>query len=220
MYILKWSIFFVSAFPTFFGGKCSFWSAFLGGTPVFLRERCTFSFIFFHFRSFSFIFVHFLSFSFIFFHFRSFSFIFVHFLACSCICFHFHFLFLFLSCCSFFSRVLKILFFLPRLPHDFLLKLLCEKSFFGPSRWVPHWALFFFFCLIFHFFSFSFSFSISFHVFFFFSKNVSSLFILFLFFLFSGAQNLWRHSRIPFGKVHFLSWLYLLCIGSSSLFPV
>ena len=24
--------------------------------------------------------------------------------------------------------------------------------------------------------------------------------MLFLFFLFSGAQNLWRHSRIPWGK--------------------
>ena len=37
-----------------------------------------------------------------------------------------------------------------------------------------------------------------------FLKNVSSFFILFLFFLFSGAQNLWRHSRIPWGKVHIL----------------
>ena len=56
VYILKWSIFVVSAFSTFFSGKCSFWSALLGGTPVFLREKGTFSFIFFYFRSFSFIF--------------------------------------------------------------------------------------------------------------------------------------------------------------------
>ena len=33
-----------------------------------------------------------------------------------------------------------------------------------------------------------------------FKKKVSSFFILFLFFLFSGAQNLWRHSRIPWAK--------------------
>ena len=28
----------------------------------------------------------------------------------------------------------------------------------------------------------------------------------------------WRHSSIPWGKVHILNWLYLQCIGSS-LFP-
>ena len=66
-------------------GKCSLWSALLGGTPVFLREKSA------HSLSFSFIFFHvsfmFLSCSFMFFLFLSFSFIFVIF---------FHFLFLFL----------------------------------------------------------------------------------------------------------------------------
>ena len=36
--------------------------------------------------------------------------------------------------------------------------------------------------------------------------------MLFLFFLFSGAQNLWRHSRIPWGKVHILSWLFICLV--------
>ena len=85
-------------------------------------------------------------------------------------------------------------------------------------------VFFFNFFPCFSFFSFVFPFFFIFHFFLFllfsFQKIVSSFFILFLFFLFSGAQNLWRHSRIPWGKVHILSWLYLLCIGSSSLFPV
>ena len=70
---------------------------------------------------------HSLSFSFIFFHF-SFSFIVFPFFC--------HFFF---SSSSFsFSRVLRILSsFLPRLPHDFLLKLLCKKSFFGAVSGVP-----------------------------------------------------------------------------------
>ena len=49
---------------------------------------------------------------------------------------------------------------------------------------------------------------------------VSSFFNVVSLFLFSGAQNLWRHSWTPWGKVHILSWLYLLCIGSSSLYHV
>ena len=79
------------------------------------------SFIFFHFLSFllfpsfSFMFLHFLSFSFISFHVLSFSFIVF-------LCFPVFFFF-FLGCSK--SSV-----FLPRLPHDFLFKLLCKKSFF------------------------------------------------------------------------------------------
>ena len=135
----------------------------------------------------------------------------------------------------FFSRVLKI-FFWPRLPGDFLLKLLCKKHFFGRLGVYPTGPLFFFSCLFFplffHFrflfqflsmlflfflcFSFFNFYSFIFLLFSFFFRN-SSFFMLFLFFLFSGVQNLWRHS---WGKVHIPSWLYLLCIGSSSLFPV
>ena len=80
----------------------------------------------------------------------------------------FHFLALFsffLLLVLLFSRVLKILLFLPRLPHDFLLKLLRKKIiFWGVSGYLP----FFFSRLFFFFFSLSFSFSISFHVFLFF----------------------------------------------------
>ena len=100
-------------FPLFFSRKCSFWSALLGGLPVFLKGKVHilfhslsisfnffhFLFIFFHFRSFSFvffrllfIFIHFHSFSFIFIQFHSFSFIFFSFLS-----FSFHFLFIFFS---------------------------------------------------------------------------------------------------------------------------
>ena len=151
---------------------------------------------------------HYLSCSFIFFHFLSLSFIF------------FPFLFPFFLLVRLFSRVLNILFFLPGLPHEFLLELLCKKSFFwAVSGGTPLAPLFF--SSIFHvfFFSFSFAFSIAFHVFHFsfvffiflfiyfpsvcLFKNVSSFFILFLFFLFSGAQNLWRHYRIPWGKSSF-----------------
>ena len=148
--------------------------------------------------------------------------------------------FVFLLVLLFFSGAQNPLF-LPRMPHDFLLKLICKKSiFWAVSGGTPFCPLFFFLLSIFSFvYSFSFSFSISFPVFLFFFlccscfhyffiyfpfvfllKMFFSFFILFLFFLFSGAQNLWRHSWIPWGKVHILSWVYLLCIGSSSLFPV
>ena len=83
--------------------------------------------IFYHFHSFSFMFFHILSFSLIFSHFLSFSFI-VFFL-----CFSFLLLLLLLLL---FSRVLRI-FFLPRLPHDFLFNLSCKNQFFGSSREVP-----------------------------------------------------------------------------------
>ena len=192
----------------------------------------TFSFIFFHFLSLSFIVFHCLSFFILFhflffFHFLSFSFIVFH-----CLSFFFRFRslffpFFFLSSCSFFSLVLEILFLL-RLPHDFLLKLLCKKKhFFGPSREVLHWALSFFLLSIF---SFSFSFSISFRAFTFFLCFSSFSFYSFIFLLFSYKKvssffiwvlkNLWRHSKIHWEKCTILSWLYLLCIGSSSLFHV
>ena len=144
--------------------------------------------IFFHFRSFSFI-CHF--------QFRSVSFIFFHFL-------------------SFFLFFV----FVGRLPHDFLLKLLniifwrrLGGYHIGPSFFslVYFFILVFFFnfFLCFSFFSFVFPFFI-FHSFIFLLFSFKKCFFLF--------QNLWRHSRIPWGKVHILSWLYLLCIGSSSLF--
>ena len=156
------------------------------------------------------------------------------------ISFIFFFSFIF---CHFLSLFLVLLLFsgaqnplfLPRLPHDFLFKLLCKKSFFwavsggctiGPLSFFlsSNFHVFSIFVFFFNFFPcFGFSFVLPFfHVLFLFLlfKNVSSFFILFLFFLFLGAQNLWRHSRIPWRKVHILSWLYLLCIGSSSLFPV
>ena len=87
-------------------------------------------------------------------YFLSCSFMFFHVLSCSFIVFFLLFFLFF-----FFSRVLKILLFLPRLSHDFLLKLVCKNQMFGPTQEVPHWALFFLSCL---FFSFSFSFSFSF----------------------------------------------------------
>ena len=115
----------------------------------------------------------FLSFSFIFFHFLSFSFI-VFFL-----------FFLLSSCSSFFSGAQNTYFFLPWWPHDLVLKLLCQKSFFGPSREVPPpIGPFFFLLFIFHvFFSFSFSFSISFHAFPFFLCFFLFTFFITLFFL-------------------------------------
>ena len=145
----------VSAFPTFFGGECSFWSALLGGTPVFLCENCTFSYIFFHFLSFSSLFF----------------------------CF-----FLF-----FFSRALKKSFFLPRLPHDFLSKLLCKKSkFWAVSGSTPLGPLFF--LVYFHFFFFVFFFNLfpCFPLF-------SFMFFFFLFF------PLFFHFKKCFFVFHFVS---------------
>ena len=108
-------------------------------------------------------------------------FLFFHFLSCSFIVlsfsvFFFHCFSFFSSCSSFLLGCSKS-FFLPRLPLDFLLKLLCIKSFFGPCRGVPHWAPFF--SLVYFSFNFLFSFSISFHVF-----PVFPLFFLFSFFLY------------------------------------
>ena len=149
--------------------------------------------ILFHFLSFSFIFFHFLSFSFIFFHFLLFSFIFFHFLS-----FSFSF-FQFLSVSFSFN-------FLGRLGRYSI----------GPSFFsLVYFFIFFIFVFFFNFFT---CFPLLFLGFSFF------IFLLFSFCfslsLFSGAQNLWRHSRISLGKVHILSWLDLLCIGSSSLFHV
>ena len=161
----------------------------------------------------------------------------VMFLSCSC-----HVLVMFLSCsCHVLVMFLSFLLcsksslFLPRLPHVFLLKVLCKKIIFWTvlGGGIPLGPLFFS-CLFFHFvhfrllfnfftcFAFFLCFSFYSFIFLLFSflMNVSSSFILFLFFLFSGAQNLWQHFRIPWGRVHILSWLYLLCIGSSSLFHV
>ena len=104
-----------------------------------------------------------------------------------------------------------------------------EKIFiFVPSREVPHWALFLFsrlFFICFHFFQFISMFFLFHSLFLYFPvvfllKMFLPFSFCFFFVLFSGAQNLWRHSRILWGKVHILSWLCLLCIGSSSLFLV
>ena len=152
----------------------------------------SFSFIFFHFLfiffSFSF---HFLSFSFIFF-------ILFHILSYYFIVFSLSFFI------SFFFQVLKILFFASIAIRFPIRKFLSKKTCFGPSRVVPHWALFFSVYFFMFFFSFSFSLSISFHVFHSFSlyfpfvllfkKKVLPFSFCFSFFLFSGAQNLWRHS--------------------------
>ena len=171
------------------------------------RHSIFLSLSFVQFRSFSFIFCHFLSFSFIFFHFLSCFFMFFFFLGFCIDC----------LTISYEGSLMKI-FFLDRLGGVNL-----------PL------GLFFLLSIFSFFVSFSFSFSISFHAFPFFicfsflhflflyfpvvflPKIVSSFFILFLFFLFSGAQNLWLHF---WGKVHILSRLYLLCIGSSSLYHV
>ena len=68
-----------------------------------------------------------------------------------------------LSFFFFSSRVLKIFFFWPQLPHDFQTKLLCEISFFWavsgyhplgffcPPFFVPHFSHFFHFFMFFHF---------------------------------------------------------------------
>ena len=80
-----------------------------------------------------------------------------------------------------------------------------------------YFFIFFHFRFLFQFLSMFFSFFLCFSFFhflllyfpfvFLFQKNILSFFILFLFFLFSGAQRLWRHSRIPWGKVHILSFI-------------
>ena len=85
-----------------------------------------------------------------------------------CLSFFFHFSFIFLSfVCLFLSLFLVLLllsgahFFLPRLPHNFLLKLLCKKSFFwgrlgrypiGPSFFSSIFHVFFIFVFFFNFF--------------------------------------------------------------------
>ena len=184
----------LGGFPFFLGNNAH------SGKALWSRENHTFEggstvFIFFHFLSFSVIFFHVLSCSFIFL--RSCSFMFFHFLS-------------FLS----FSYVHFRSF-----SHEFLLNLSCKKINFqgrlGGKKTAPLalfffssiFSLFFIFVFFFNFFPcFSF-FCFVFHFFIFYS---------FIFLLFSFL----RHSRIPWRKVHILSWLYLLCIGSSSVFTV
>ena len=76
--------------------------------------------------------------------------------------------------------------------------------------------MFFIFFLCFSFFIF---YSFIFLLFSFFKKRCK-LFILFLFFSFLGRSKSVAALQDSLGKVHILSWLYLLCIGSSSSFPV
>ena len=161
---------------------------------------------------------HFLSFSFIFFHFLSFSFfIFCHFLS----------LFLVLL----FSGAQNPL--IALIASRFLIKALVQYiNFLGRLGRYPIGPSFFLLSF-FHVFHFRFQFLYMFFLFFLFQflfpyfpfvfsppKKIHPFSFCFSFFLFTGAQNLWQHSRIPLGKLHILSWLYLLCIGSSSLFPV
>ena len=49
--VFSWKkcVFLSGLFLSFLKGKCTFWSALLGGTPVLLKEKRTFSFIVFHF---------------------------------------------------------------------------------------------------------------------------------------------------------------------------
>ena len=95
------------------------------------------------------VFFHFLCF---FFHVLSCSFMFFHVLSC-CIMF-FHFLSLFFSIFSpSFSLGCSKSFFLHRLPHDFLAKLLCKTIFWAVSGGTPLGPLFFlvYFFIFFHF---------------------------------------------------------------------
>ena len=184
--------FYTDFFETFsFQGKffsCSFHFLF-----IFFSFSFHFLFIFFSF-SFHFLFI-FFSFSFIFFSF-SFHFLFIFF------SFSFYFLFIFFSFSFIFFHCFSVIFFpffflvlffsgaqnplfFPRLPHDFLLKLLCKKSMFGAvSGGYTIGPSFCFSCQFFHFFIFVF-FSISFHVF---SIFFSFFQFLFLFFFFSQKK--------------------------------
>ena len=182
--------------------------------------------------SFSFIFLNFLEFSLIFFNFLQFSFMFFHVLSCS-------FMFcsysgMFFHCFFHFLRFVFFLFFfffLSNAQNLFFASIALRAVSGVPSPIGPFFFLsilhffiivFFFIFPCFSFFSFVFSFFIfySFIFLLFSSLNVSSFFIVFLFFLYSEAKNLWLHFRIPRGKVHILNWLYLLCIGSTSLYHV
>ena len=143
---------------------------------------------------FSYMSFHILSHSFIFFHFPSFSFIFLHFLSFS----FFVFFPFFFSSCSFFSGAQNPLF-LPRLPHDFLLKLVSQKSFFlVPSREVNPFGPSFFSRLF--FFHFRFLFQFLFHVFPFFSF-VYPCFHVFLLFSFKNVSSFFMFSLFFFSRV-------------------
>ena len=175
-------------------------------------------------------------------HVPSFSFIFLHFLSLFFPCFPFFFLsscsFFFLSSCSFFLGAQNPFF--ASIASRFPIKAsYVKKTIFwavlgdnpiGPSFFPLVYFFILFFIIVFFFnffpcFSF-FSFVFPFFIFVFlyfllFSQKKKFLPFHFVsLFSFLGAQNLWRHSKIPWGKVHILSWLYLLCIGSSSLFHV
>ena len=159
------------------------------------------------------------------FHFLSFSFIF------------FHFSFFFLSSCS--SSFLGCSIFFCCL--DCLTisnsSSYVKKHFFRTVSGERHTPLgpLFFSLVYFSFFSFSSSFSISFHVFLCFSLfqflfhyfpfcfPVKKCFFLFSFcslFSFLECSKSVGALQDSLGKVHILSWLYLLCIGSSSLYHV
>ena len=158
----------------------------------------------------------------------------------SCLFFHFFifvFSFNFFPCFSFFFIFHFFLFFflfsgaqnlfVPRLPYDFLFKPLCKNIFLG--RLGGNSVGQFFSCLFFHFFifvfffnffpCFSFVFPFSFFPLFSFCfPFFFRCFFLFHFvslFSFLGCSKSVAALQDSLGKMHILSWLYLLCIGSS-----
>ena len=134
-----------------------------------------------------------------FFHFLSLFFIFLHFPSLFFPCFSFF------SCSSFFSAAQNPLFFCLdclTISH----KNSSKNIFWAVSKGTPVGPLFFLLSIFLFFFTFVFFFNFfpCFSFFLCFSFfHFSFIFLLFffykkcLFFLFSGAQNLWRHSRIP-----------------------
>ena len=138
---------------------------------------------------------------------------FLHFLSFSFFCFHFLFPFFFLY---FFSGARSLFFCLDCLTISYQSSYVKKTFFWAVSRSTPLGPLFFSYLSLFFIFVFFFNFFPCFSFFplffpffntlfsfFLLKKKVSSFFILFLFFLFSGAQNLWRHSRIPCKKCTF-----------------
>ena len=143
---------------------------------------------------------HFLSFSFMFFHFPSFSFIFLH-----CFFPFFFFLFFFFLGCSKSS-------FFASIASRFLTKTQV-KIFFGLSRRVPQWALFFFLLSIFLFF---FTFVFFFNFFPCFSFFLCFPLLSFIFLLFSLLKKMF----LPFSCCFsfFFSRVPKICGGTPGFF--
>ena len=162
-----------------------------------ILEKHSISFIFFHF-----------------FHFLSLFFLF------------FFFLFVFLGCS-------KSSLCLPRLPHDSFESSFGENQFFRPSRCVPHWACYFFlvstflfylnFRFLVQFLSMFFMFFLCFSAFYFMPFISFCPFFFFHFvslFSFLGCPKSVAALQDSLGKSAHSELAFLLCIVSSSLFPV